>query len=234
MAYSLVRTDVIYTVPFASPALELLGSIPDLIRGLYKTFADRYPGIPVGAFRALSSNNLSEVGLQVSLLDGRLEISVRVDQMSVQATKLRSPQETRLGQDCALLMHAFTDKITAATEGAVILQIATWLNVDVGKDGVAEILARAATPQRAPFERARIGAERMDHFLRMNFQNLSAGWQLLFAAEPAAIPDANLYVLRDYKFLPGGEFDSTEKRLGFLEMSSNAIYEWLRIGTLAE
>jgi hypothetical protein len=71
----------------------------------------------------------------------------------------------------------------------------------------------------------------MEHFLKMTFQNLTAGWQLIFAAEPAAIPDANLYVLRDYQFLPGGEFDSTEKRLGFLEMSSNTICEWLRIGT---
>jgi len=234
MTFTLVRADAIYTVPFASPALELLGSIPDLIRGLYQMFADRYPGIPVVAFRALSSNNLSEVGLQVSLLDGRLEISIRVDQMSVQATNLRSPQETRFGQDCALLMHAFMEKTTAATEGAVSLRIASWLNVDVDKDGVAEILAQAATPQRAPFDPALIGAERIDHFLRMTFQNLTAGWQLLFAAEPAAIPDANLYLMRDYQFLPGGEFDTTEKRLGFSEMSSKAICEWLGIGTLVE
>lgn len=234
MAYTLVRTDAIYTVPFASPALELLGNIPDLIRGLYKTFADRYPGIPVGAFRALSSNNLSEVGLQVSLLDGRLEISMRVDQLSVRATNLRGPQETRLGQDCALLMHAFREKTTAAIEGSVSLRIASWLNVDVGKDGITEILGRASTPQCAPFERARIGAERMDYLPRINFQNSTAGWHLFVVAEPSAIPDANLYLLRDYQFLPGGEFDSTEKRLGFLEMSSNAICEWLQIGTLAE
>ena len=234
MTFALVRADAIYTVPFASPALELLGGIPDLIRNLYRMFADRYPGIPVGAFRALSSNNLSEVGLQVSLLNGQLEISMRVDQMSVQATNLRSPQETRFAQDCALLMDAFMEKTTAATEGAVTLRIASWRNVDVGKDGVAEILARAATPQCSPFDPAWVGAERMDHFLRMTFQNLTARWQLLFGAEPAAIPDANLYLLRDYQFLPGGEFDTTEKRLGFLEMSSKAICEWLGIGTLAE
>ena len=123
MAFTLVRADAIYTVPFASPALELLGSISDLIRGLYQMFADRYPDIPVGAFRALSSNNLSEVGLQVSLFDGRLELSMRVDQMSVLATNLRSPQETMFGQDCALLMHAFMEKTTTATQGAVTLRI---------------------------------------------------------------------------------------------------------------
>src|SRR4051794_39206333 len=106
MAYTLVRTDAIYTVPFASPALELLGNIPDLIRGLYKTFADRYPGIPVGAFLALSSNNLSEVRLLVSLLDSRLDIPVRLDEMSILATNFGSLEETWFGQDCALLIHA--------------------------------------------------------------------------------------------------------------------------------
>src|SRR5262249_46825546 len=120
------------------------------------------------------------------------------------------------------------------TQGPVSLRIASWLNVDVGKDGIAEMLARAATPQRAAFDPARIGAEWIAHFPRMTFQHLTAGWQLLFIAEPAAIPNANLYLMRDHQFLPGGEFDTTEKRLGFLEMSSKAICEWLRIGTLAE
>ena len=234
MAFTLVRADAIYTVPFTSPALELLGGTPDLVRGLYRSFVDRYPGIPVGAFRALSSNNLSEVGLQVSLLDGRLEISLRVDQMSAQATNLRSSQETGFAQDCALLMHAFMEKTTTAIEGAVSLRIASWLNVDVGKDGIHKILARVAKPERLQFDPTRIGAEQMEHFLRMTFQNLTTGWQLLFVAEPAAVPDANLYLLRDYQFLPGGEFDTAEKRLGFLEMSSNAICEWLGIGILAE
>lgn len=234
MAFTLVRTDAIYTVPFASPAMELLVGVPDCIRVLYETFIDRYPGIPVNAFRALSSNNLSEVGLQVSLLDGRLELSLRVDQMSVQATNLRTPPETRFAVDCVLLMHAFLGRVSAATEGIVSLRMATWLNVDVGKEGIAKILARRAAPKDGVFDPARIGAERMEHFLRMTFQNLNSGWQLLFAAEPAAIPDANLYVMRDYQFRSGGEFDATEKRIGFVEMSSAAIYEWLGIGTAEE
>jgi hypothetical protein len=236
MAFTLVRADAIYTVPFASPALELLGDIPDHIRLLYQTFVDRYPGIPVNAFRALSSNNVSEVGLQVSLLDGRLEIAMRVDQMSVQATNIRNSGETSLGQDCALLMHAFMEKVTRVSEGLVSLRIASWLNVDVDKDGVAEILARVATPQRAPFDPALIGAERMEHVLKMTFHNPTARWQFLFAAEPAALadPNANLYLMRDYQFIPGGELDTTEKRLGFVEMSSNALCEWLGIGTLVE
>lgn len=62
MAFTLVRADARYIVPFMPPALELVGSIPDLIRRLYQTFGDRYPGIRASAFRAISSNNLSEVG----------------------------------------------------------------------------------------------------------------------------------------------------------------------------
>ena len=174
--------------------------------------------------------------MQVSLLDGRLEISIRVDQMSVQATNLRTPQETRFGQDCALLAHAFMEKIAPqgalamppnaaalfspstwwpAMEGVANLQIASWLKVDVGKDGIAKILARAAPSQRSSLDPTRPGAERVDHFPRMTFQNSAAGWQLLFAAEPAAIPDANLYLHRNYCFRPGGEFDTRKTGSGF-------------------
>jgi hypothetical protein len=102
MAFTLSRVDAIYAAPFTSPALELVGDIPGLIRAVYQAFADRYPGIPVSAFKALNSNTLSEVGLMISLLEGRLEISVRVDQFSVRATNLRTPEETRLAQDCVL------------------------------------------------------------------------------------------------------------------------------------
>jgi hypothetical protein len=90
MAFTLFRVDAIYSAPFASPALELVGDIQRLIRAVYQAFADRYPGVPPSAFKALNSNTLSEVGLLISLLEGRLEITLRVDQFSVQATNLRT------------------------------------------------------------------------------------------------------------------------------------------------
>jgi len=68
MAFTLSRVDAIYSAPFVSPALELVGEIPRLIRAVYQAFADRYPGLPVSAFKALNSNMLSEVGLSISLL----------------------------------------------------------------------------------------------------------------------------------------------------------------------
>jgi hypothetical protein len=90
MAFTLFRVDAIYSAPFASPALELVGDIQRLIRAVYQAFADRYPDVPPSAFKALNSNTLSEVGLLISLLEGRLEITLRVDQFSVQATNLRT------------------------------------------------------------------------------------------------------------------------------------------------
>jgi hypothetical protein len=46
--------------------------------------------------------------------------------------------------------------------------------------------------------------------------------------------EAQRHVGRDYQFLPGGELDTSEKKLGFLETSSIAINEWLGIGTLKQ
>jgi hypothetical protein len=231
MAFTLYRLDAIYSAPFASPALELVGDIPRLIRAVYQAFTDRYPGVPASAFKALNSNTLSEVGLSISLLDGRLEIVLRVDQFSVQATNLKTAEEARLAQDCALLMQDFISKSMSRTEGAVNLRIASWLRVDGGKDELVKTLGRIAKPQRTTFDKARIGAETMEHFTRVNFRNAAAGWQLTVIAEPSILPDADLYLYRDYQFWPGGELDTSEKKLGFLETSSIAISEWLGIGT---
>jgi len=234
MAFTLSRVDAIYSAPFVSPALELVGEIPRLIRAVYQAFADRYPGLPVSAFKALNSNTLSEVGLSISLLEGRLEITLRVDQSSVQATNLRTPEEVRFAQDCVLLMQDFINKSMSPKEGVVNLRIASWLRVDGGKDELVKKLNQIAKPQRTTFNKARIGAETMEHFPKANFRNEAAGWQLTVLAEPAALPDADLYLYRDYQFLPGCEFDTSEKKLGFLETSSIAIIEWLGIGMLKQ
>jgi len=234
MAFTLFRVDAIYSAPFASPALELVGDIPRLIGAVYQAFADRYPGVPVSAFKALNSNTLSEVGLLISLLEGRLEIILRVDQFSVQATNLRSPEEVRFAQDCVLLMQEFINKSMFRKEGIVNLRIASWLRVDGGKDEFVKKLNQIAKPQRVRFDKARIGAATMEHFAKVNFRNEAAGWQLTVLAEPSALPDADLYLYRDYQFLPGGELDTSEKKLGFLETSSVAINEWLAIGALKQ
>lgn len=234
MAFTLSRVDAIYSAPFASPALELVGDIPRLIRAVYQAFADRYPGVPVSAFKALNSNTLSEVGLLISLLEGRLEITLRVDQFSVQATNLRNPEEVRFAQDCAILMQDFINKSMSRKEGTVNLRIASWLRVDGGKDQLVKKLNQIAKPQRTKFDKARIGAETMDHFTKVNFRNEAAGWQLIVQAEPSALPDADLYLYQDYLFWPGSELDTIEKKLGFLETSSIAINEWLGIGSLKQ
>ena len=234
MAFTLFRVDAIYSAPFAAPALALVGGTADLIKAAYLLFAGRYPSVPVGAFKALNSNTLSEVGLVVSLLDARLEITLRVDQFSVQATNLRTPEEARFAQDCVLLMQDFINKSISPIEGTVNLRIASWLGVDGGKDKLVKNLNNIAKPQRKIFDKSRIGAETIEHFTKVSFRNAAAGWQLTILAEPAALPGADLYLYRDYQFLPGGELDTSEKRLGFLETSSIAIYEWLGIGTLKQ
>jgi hypothetical protein len=234
MAFTLFRVDAIYSAPFAFPALELVGDIPRLIRAVYQAFADRYPGVPASAFKALNSNTLSEVGISISLLEGRLEITLRVDQFSVQATNLRRPEEVRFTQDCVILMQEFINKSMSRKEGVVNLRIASWLRVDGGKNQLVKKLNQIAKPQKQVLEKDRIGAETMEHYAKVSFRNETAGWQLTVLAEPAALPDADLYLYRDYSFLPDGELDTSEKKLGFLETSFIAISEWLGIGTLKQ
>jgi hypothetical protein len=234
MAFTLFRLDAIYSAPFAPPALELVGEIPSLIRSIYQAFADRYPGVPVSAFKALSSNILSEVGISISLLEGRLEITLRVDQFLMLATNLRTPEETRFAQDCVLLMHDFINKSISQKPATATLGIASWLRVDGGREEMKKKINQIAKPQRTTFNKARIGAETIEHFTKVQFRNEAAGWQLTVLAEPSAIPEADLFLHRDYRFLSGGELDTSEKKFGFLETSSIAINDWLGIGTLKQ
>jgi hypothetical protein len=234
MAFSVSRLDAIYSAPFASPALELVGDFPRFIRAVYQAFADRYPGVPVSAFKALNSNTLSEVGILINLLEGRLDITLRVDQFSMQARNLRTSEETRFAQDCVLLMQDLINRLMSRKESAVHLQIASWLRVDGGKDELVKKLNQITKPQRKTFDKARIGAEVMEHSAKVNFRNETAGWRLTVLAEPSELPEADLYLLRDYQFMPGGEFDTSESKLGFLETSSIVISEWLGIGTLKQ
>ena len=234
MAFTLSRVDAIYSAPFTPPVLELVGEMPSLNRSVYQAFADRYPGVPVNAFRALSSNILSEVGISISLLEGRLEITLRVDQFLMLATNLRNPEEMRVAQDCVLLMHDFINKFIPREQGAVTLGIASWLRVDGGRQEMVRKLNQIAKPRRTTFNKARIGAKTIEHFAKVQFRNETAGWQLTVLAEPSASPDADLFIHRDYRFVPGGELDTSEKKLGFLETSSIAINEWLGIGVLKQ
>ena len=150
------------------------------------------------------------------------------------ATNLRNPEEMRFAQGCVLLMHDFMNKFIPREQDAVTLGIASWLRVDGGRQEMVRKLNQIAKPQRTSFNKARIGAKTIEHFAKVQFRNDTAGWQLTVLAEPSVPPDADLFIHRDYRFVPGGELDTSEKKLGFLETSSIAINEWLGIGALKQ
>src|SRR5258707_243757 len=91
MAFTLFRADAIYSASFTPPALTVIGGVPELLKAAYQVLAERYPGVPTSAFKVQNSDTLSEVGLMVSLLDARLEMTLRVDRFYVQATSHFQP-----------------------------------------------------------------------------------------------------------------------------------------------
>jgi hypothetical protein len=235
MNFTLFRLDAVYTAPFSAPALALVGHIPDLILGLHRAFADRYPSIKTDAFRVINSNTLSEVGISIVLLDRRLEITLRVDQLAIQATLLKHPHEVAFAQDCALLMHDFINKqLSEATIGPINLRIASWLSVDGGRTEIPKLLARAAKPARGGFTKNGLDAEEVEYWPKISVNNKTAGWQFTVGVEPSVVPEADLYIVRDYLFGQASEFDTAEKKMVFLESSGRAICDWLGIEPVAE
>jgi hypothetical protein len=235
MNFTLFRLDAVYTAPFSAPALTLVGHIPDLILGLYRAFADRYPFIKPEAFRAINSNTLSEVGISIVLLDRRLEITLRVDQLAIQATLLKHPHEVAFAQDCALLMHDFIGKqLSEATIGPISLGIASWLSLDGRKAEILKLINRVAKPARGGFDKNWLGAEQVAYWPKLALSNKRAGWQFNISAEPSVVPEADLYILRHYLFEQTSELDTAEKKMAFLESSGRAICDWLGIEPAVE
>jgi hypothetical protein len=235
MNFTLFRLDAVYTAPFSAPALALVGHIPDVMLGLHRAFADRYPFIKPEAFRVINSNTLSEVGISIVLLDRRLEITLRVDQLTIQATLLKHPNEVAFAQDCALLMHDFIGKqLTEATIGPVNLRISSWLSVDGGKGDISKLLSRVAKPARRSFDRNTLGAEEVEYWPKIFVNHKKAGWQFTIGVEPSVVPEANLYIVRDYLFDQTSELDTAEKKMAFLESSGSAICDWLEIEPVVE
>lgn len=231
MAFTLHRLDAVYTAPFSTPAMALVGDVPALIKLLYKTISSRYSFIGPDAYRVINSNTLSELGIGITLQNPRLEILLRVDHLVAQATNFRSPEEVTFAQDLVLILHSFVEQHLSGTRStSATLRISSWLNVEGSRDALLKKINNIARPSRNIFDAKSIGAESIEYSSKIQLKNDSDGWQLTVIAERSAIEEADLYLLRDYIFTLGGEMATPEARLAFVQTSTAAICEWLGIG----
>ena len=235
MSFRLHRLDATYAATFERPLMALVGEAPRAITQAYRTFAERYPSIQPNVFRALNSNVLAEVGIGMVVLNGRLEIGVRVDQIVGQATNLQTPEEVRFAQDCALLAHQVARKLDETIAvGTTTFKISAWLNIEGGKTAVENLLSRVSKPSSGlpPFQR--IGAESLRYWPRIELASDAQDWRLTVTAEPSAIANADLFLLRDFAFGQKSNLRSFEHQISFVDLATAAITEWLGIGALEQ
>jgi hypothetical protein len=229
---SLHRLDASYTAIFVPAMMSLVGKVPDAITVLYHSFVERYPNIAPNAFKALNANVLSEVGIGVVLLGGRLDIAIRVDQMIGQAINLQNHDEVQFTLDCTLLAHSVVRKLsTETTLGQTTLTISTWLKIDGGQSVVDTLLGKVSHRSSALFDKKRIGAQTLRYLPRIDFSNATEGWRAVAAAEPSVISEADLFVRREYAFSAHMKYSTFEQQLGFVDSSTSAIFEWLGVKT---
>jgi hypothetical protein len=222
------RLDGTYTASFVPPMLPLVGDIPNLMKALYGTFVERYPGITLDAFRAISTNVLAEVGVSINLLDNRSEILLRVDQIGARAFNLND-QEVRFVVDCILITHSAARKLAPAiTIGSTIINVSTWIGVDGGAGQVEKILSTASRPSHPNLLRVgSLGANSVAFLPRVLLGNDQEGWQLTVAAEKSAIVGSDLFVAWRYVFTPPMRYSDFEQQFAFIQTSTNLISEWL-------
>jgi hypothetical protein len=223
------RLDGTYTASFVPPMLSLAGAIPDVMKVVYGTFVERYPSIKPDALRAINTNVLAEVGVSINLLDNRVEILLRVDQIGVRAVNLRNDQELRFVVDCILITHNAVRKLAPTiTIGLTIIHLLTWIGVDGGAGQVEKILSTAARPSHPNLlSGARLGAKSVAFLPRVLLGNDQEGWQLTVSAEKSIIPEADLFLVRQYVFGPPMYYSDFEQQFAFIQTSTNLIFEWL-------
>jgi hypothetical protein len=223
------RVDGIYTASFVPPMLSVVGAIPEVMKVTYETFVERYPGIRPDALRAINTNVLAEVGVSINLLDNRLEILLRVDQIVVRAVNLRNDQEVRFVVDCILITHSTARKLAPAIAiGSTIINVSTWIGVNGGAGQVEKILSTAFRPSHPNLlSGVSVGAKSVAFLPKVLLENDQEGWQLTVSAEKSTIPEADLFVLIQYVFGPPMRYSHFEQQFAFIETSTNLISEWL-------
>ena len=223
------RLDGTYTASFVPPMLSLAGAIPEVMKVVYGTFVERYPGIRPDALRAINTNVLAEVGMSINLLDNQIEILLRVNQIDVRAVNLRNDQEVRFIIDCILITHSAARKLAPAIAiGSTTINVSTWIGVDGGAGQVEKILSTASRPSHPSLLRgASLGAKSVAFLPRVLLGNDQEGWQLTVAAEKSIIPEADLFVVRQYVFGPPMRYSDFEQQFAFIQISTDLISEWL-------
>lgn len=231
MAASLRRLDGTYTAYLVPPMVSLVGEIPAAMKRAYRAFIERYPGIPPMAFRAINTNVLAEVGFTIHLLDNRVEITIRVDQINVRVANLVNDDEIRFVADCILLANNISRQIESETIiGPVVINISTWIKVDGGGDGADQILAKTGRPAKPQLPlKSQIGAQSIQFLPRIMFENPTEGWTLMVGAEKSAIQEADLFIARQYAFEAGKRYANFEQQFAFVQASTAGITEWLGI-----
>ena len=230
MGFSLYRLDAFYNAALVPAAVELLGSgLPDSLKAMYKAFVDRYPAIGPEAFKTTNPNSLAEVGIVITPIPNKLEITFRVDQITANAVNL-TVEETRLAQDCAMLAANTAGRFSESSLGACTMRLSTWLKVDGGLPTVDALLAQTSEPKDRRFQPRWMGAEQIRYTPRLDLVNISEGWRLNVSAEPSAIPGADLFLSRNYSFESGGRLGSVEQQIAFMDHSMTVLVEWLGIG----
>lgn len=231
VAATLRRLDGTYTAYLAPPMLALVGKIPDALKLAYSTFIERYPGIPTAAFRILNTNVLAEAGISVSLLDNRLEVVLRVDQISARTANLTNDDEIRFAVDCILIINNVARKFAPdTTVGVTSINISSWSSVTGGAAATQRILAGVTKPAKPHFlKKLLLDASRIDFLPNIVFENSEEKWRFTLSAEKSAIAQADLFVARKYEFLPGTRYNDFEQQFAFVQKTTSMICDWLGI-----
>lgn len=228
MKAELRRLDADYSCQMRLPILALAGGGAEAVKLAYQEYASRYPSVRASDFKGINSEYLSGVGIQINLLGGRVQIEIKVDQITAQIRNLSSFDQIKFAQDVAIIAHGVAQKIQSDSDvGEATLNIRTWSWLEEGKALVDRLYKNTDTQDQKFSANEHLKGVIVKYPPHFEIANPEAGWRLGVQMDHSALPGADLFVMRSYTFLEDGKCRSLDDRLSVVDITVTALETWL-------
>lgn len=227
MKAELRQLDAEYICQMRSPILALAAGVPSAMTLAYQSYVARYPEISAASFRALNADHLSDIGLQITLLDGLFQAEIKVNQISVVAKNLTSNGHITFAQDATVLAHDIVGRIEPDSQiGFAKLEVHAWLATG-GLDLVDRLFENSASqPDKLVLEKDESGLEIVypPHF---RIQNPQDRWGVSVKIDWSSKWDADMCISQEFRFFEDGKYQKIEEQIGVFKQTCSYLAKWL-------
>jgi hypothetical protein len=228
MEATIHRLDVLHELSFVQPAFVLARNASEIVQIFHETIAPRYP-IPPEHMAVNAASILSDLFIRIGLFGNLAALELRVDKMTLRFPQSHGPESIKIVKDTVLLAYdALRKAVPDVRFARALFSLGAWLVLDGGTEAAQKLLREHAMPSSL-IDPIQLGGQTASYTLRANVPNPSEKWDVQIAAEPSAIPQANLFVQINLTFQDGTSYHGIDAQISLTEHLVPKIFASLGI-----